>query len=694
MTRACAGPRIRPPRTHGTSKRFARLFAAVALAIAAVGLATSVEAQAGGAEAGATGTDVVAKDTLVRDTQRGFEVTVPAGWSQRPQGDALALADPEGQIHVWLLSVSGTDAAAGVAEAWGTVSPDFALEVANEVHPPVSGGIEQAVQLTYKTPQDRIVVAIGYLFEGRVYAALIDGTRDAFVKRQAQVSVAVSSFDILGRARTDLASQPARPLGATEADDLDAFIPGAMAEAGVPGAVVAVVENGRVVYQRAFGVKTSGRPEPMTLDTQLMIGSTTKTLTTLMMATLVDDGRMSWDTPAVDILPSFRVADPELSRTITMQNLVCACSGVPRRDYEFLFNADTLGAEDIVRSLAGFRFFTKFGETFQYSNQMVASAGYIAAVAAGGDPDAMLPGYARALQARVLSPIGMLDTTLSVRQVQARGDYATPHGQMLTGARTPIPLSQEALLTPVAPAGALWSTAPDMARYLRTLLAGGVAPDGRRIVSTAGLEHLWTPQVKMSANTSYALGWMVTETKGLRKVEHAGNTFGFTSGLALLPDKGIGAVVLTNARASNVFNEAVIRRVIDLAFAQDTAAGEADFHYALKVTADALAKAAAHESDAIDPQQVDGYLGRYHNDALGDLVLSFREGRFVADAGEFRTDLWRITGDDGPASFYAADPPLAGLRLELGRDADGAPTVSVVNPPDRYRFEPLPPAWR
>ncbi|MEJ2287654.1 MAG: serine hydrolase [Deinococcales bacterium] len=516
-----AGARLnhRSRRSGGHRRQVAGLrlsLLALVLVLGAVGPTTGARAQGASGEP-----QVAAQDTAIRDAQRGFEVTVPAGWSRWRQGEALALSGPDGQLHAWLVSVQGDDAAEGVSAAWRVVEPEFALEVADETHPPVSGGIEQAVQVVYKTAQDRVVFAIGYLFQGRVYAALLDGSRDAFVRRQAQISVVVSSFDILARTRIDLASQPAQPLGPAAVNDLDAFVPGAMAEAGVPGAVVAVVQNGRVVYERAFGVKRSGRPDPMTLDTQLMIGSTSKSLTTLMMATLVDDGLMRWDTPVVDILPSFRVADPELSRTITLQNLVCACSGVPRRDYEFILNARTLGAEDVVRSLAGFRFFTDFGETFQYSNQMVASAGYIAGVAAGGDPDALLPGYARALQARVLSPIGMLDTTISLRQVQARGDYATPHGQTLSGARIPIPLSQEALLMPVAPAGSVWSTVPDMARYLLTLLAGGVAPNGERVVSTAGLEHLWTPQDKISADTSYALGWMVTDDKGLRKIEHA-----------------------------------------------------------------------------------------------------------------------------------------------------------------------------
>jgi len=678
-TRAVQRTRRGGSASHPAAYRW--LLAAFILTVGALGLTFGARAQ----EAGG-GAQVAGQDTPLRDPQRGFGVTVPAGWSHQQQGEALALSGPDGQLHAWLVSVPADEVTAGIAAAWHVVVPDFAMDIANEVHPPVSGGIEQAAQLTYKSPPDRVVFAVGYLYRGRVFAVLMNGALNALARRQAQVSVLVSSFDVLGRVKTDLAAEPARALGPAAADDLDAFIPEAMTEADVPGAVVAVAQDGRVAYARAFGVKDAGGSEAMTLDTQLMIGSSAKSLTTLMMATLVDDRRMAWDTPVVDILPSFRVADPALSRTITMQNLVCACSGVPRRDYEFILNARTLGAEGVVRSLASFQFFTGFGETFQYSNQMVASAGYIAGVAAGGDPDAMLPGYAAALQARVLSPIGMLHTTLSFRQVEARGDYATPYGQSLSGARVPIPLSDEALLEPVAPAGVLWSTAPDMARYLLTLLAGGVAPNGRRVVSTANLDHLWTPQVKISANTSYGLGWMITDYKGLRKIEHAGNTFGFTSGLALLPDKGLGAVVLTNARASNLFNEAVIRRVIDLAFGQDTVAGEADFRYGLKVTADARAKAAAHESSHVDRAAVEDHLGSYHNEALGDLSLSFEGTRFIADVGEIRTALWTFTADDGAVHYLAADPPLAGFDLKLTRDADGAPTVTLSSPPDAYVF--------
>src|SRR5690606_10482055 len=143
------------------------------------------------------------------------------------------------------------------------------------------------------------------------------------------------------------------------------------------------------------GTRDPATGEPLTPDTHMMIGSIGKTMTTMLMATLVDDGLMQWDTPVVEILPEFEVADPTLTEQMTVRNLVCACTGVPRRDLELLFNANELSAEEIVESLATFEFFTDFGEAFQYSNQMVATGGYVAAAAAGGEYGNLYDAYAQ-----------------------------------------------------------------------------------------------------------------------------------------------------------------------------------------------------------------------------------------------------------------------------------------------------------
>src|SRR5690606_15235543 len=211
------------------------------------------------------------------------------------------------------------------------------------------------------------------------------------------------------------------------ADEFEQYVKDALADFGVPGASVAVVQDGEVAHLAGYGVKEVGGEQPITPTTQMMIGSVGKTMTSMLIATLVDDGALDWDTPVVDVLPRFAVADEALTQSLTIRNLLCACTGVPRRDFELAFNYDELSAEAVVESLREFEFFTDFGEAFQYSNQLVATAGYAAAAAAGAAYGELQSGYREALQARVLEPIGMADTTLDFETVETRGDFAHPH---------------------------------------------------------------------------------------------------------------------------------------------------------------------------------------------------------------------------------------------------------------------------
>src|SRR5690606_22805433 len=265
----------------------------------------------------------------------------------------------------------------------------------------------------------------------------------------------------------------------------------------------------------------------------------------------------------------FAVADPDLTQSITMRNLLCACTGVPRRDLELFFNRSELGAEGIVESLGTFEFFTDFGEAFQYSNQIVATAGYAAAAAAGAEYGDFFEGYVNALHERVLDPIGLYATALSMDEVVSKGEHAMAHEQnIVSGEYEPIGLENEDLLTPIAPAGSHWSTAMDMARYLITELQVGVTPDGARVVSEENLRETWEPQVPVSATESYGLGWFRGEWKGLERLYHGGNTLGFTSELTFVPQAGVGIVVLTNARNANTFTGAVTLRVLELIYDQ------------------------------------------------------------------------------------------------------------------------------
>ena len=127
---------------------------------------------------------------------------------------------------------------------------------------------------------------------------------------------------------------------------------------------------------------------------------------------------------------------------------------------------------------------------------MVAAGGFAVAVADGGSPTDLCHAYAIALRERVLNPIGMPRSTLALTQVVRDNNYATPHAEDITGVLHQLPLLEDNLwMIPVAPSGALWSSAREMVRYLQTELGRGVAPAGIRVVSEANLERTWQPGV-------------------------------------------------------------------------------------------------------------------------------------------------------------------------------------------------------
>lgn len=625
--------------------------------------------------------------TLYEDPSGRFTVPVPASWRVESAAGFVVLRDPEDAIKVYVVVVPGESAEEAIAAAWAVAEPSFSLAPAGATELPSVPGIDETISVSYDAGDQRIVETIGQRVDDQVYVLLFDASMDAVVRRSPQLQIIQTGFTIAGTEQADLANVRPATLTPELLGELEDYISEALEQAHIPGAAVAIVQDGQVAYLKGFGVRELGKDDPVTPDTLMMIGSATKSMTTMMMATLVDEQLMQWDTPAVDVLPTFAVSDPGLTRKITMGNLVCACTGVPRRDLEFLFNASSLTAEDIVASLRSLQFFTGFGEAFQYSNQMVATGGYLAGLAGSGRAGDLYGGYLEQMQQRVLDPIGMSHTTFAFEEVAASPDHATPHGLNATYEYSPLPLSVEQVVIPVAPAGGLWSTARDMARYLITELNEGVNPDGDRVLSAESLRTTWDPQVAVSADTSYGLGWYVDEYKGLQLLHHQGNTAGFTTELAFLPQSDLGIVVLANARASNHFNQAVRFRLFELAFGLPTE-HDAQFRFALESMAQMAQDMNAELQPGVDAEQVAPFLGSFTNQALGDITLSMAGDRLVLDAGEFAFELRPRVDETGATDYVADGPPLAGRSFELrpGSGPGAEPTVVLLWLPDDYTF--------
>jgi CubicO group peptidase (beta-lactamase class C family) len=508
----------------------------------------------------------------------------------------------------------------------------------------------------------------------------------------------------------DLTGVTPLPLTGERLATFASYVASALAELDVPGAAVGVIQGTETAFLQGFGVRELGRPEPVTPDTLLRIGSVTKSFSSLLAATLVDAGRLTWDTPLIELLPDFAVADADLTPRLTVRDAFCACSGLPRRDFEFIFNAHALTPELMIAGMAQLPLTAPYGTTYQYSNQMVGAGGFAAAVADGGAADDLGRAYTIALRERVLNPIGMPHTTYALTEVLAGNDYAVPHAEDITGTLHPFPLMvDDTWLVPVAPSGALWSSAREMARYVQTELGHGIAPDGVRIVSAESLEHTWQPGIALPAAPGtppemaafaqhYALGWVAGSYGGQRAIWHSGGTLGFSALVTFLPEADLGVVVLTNGSGNAAqLTYAIVFRLLELVFDQPESFDA--------LLAARLAGAAAGRDELlaqlgqVDPAAVTPFLGRYANPDLGDMTLTLLAGQLIFEADGMRSELRPQLGADGTvAGYLMVDPPLGGFPPQLTitlEEAGDRPHIVITVPADLgapdlvYPYEPV-----
>lgn len=466
---------------------------------------------------------------------------------------------------------------------------------------------------------------------------------------------------------TDLTGIAPQSLTGERRAQFEAYVADALLRFGVPGASIAVVQGGDVVYLNGFGVRAFGSTQAVDPDTMFMIGSVTKSMTTMLAATLVDDGHLTWDTRLVDLLPDFAVGDPELTKSLTVHDAFCNCAGIPGRDIELFFESNTFTPQGVVTALANVAPTASLGERFQYNNLLIGAAGYAVGVAAGGGAADVALAYDVALRERVLGPIGMTRSTFDPKEALSSGDYAVPHAADLSGTLQPVPLVSERSLLPVAPAGALWSNAREMARYVQTELAQGVAPDGTRVVSAENLEMTWAPGVALPSSPAlpsvltesqmnYGLGWSRGVYHGQRLISHSGGTYGFASEVAFLPEANLGIVILTNARTPfAAFNYAVQFRLLELLFDQPS-----EIDRQMSALVDTAQAAGAIEFGSLDAAAVAPFLGRYASPELGEVSISMRGDRLVMDAGELSSELRPRQTDGQEATVYLfQDPPMS-----------------------------------
>jgi CubicO group peptidase (beta-lactamase class C family) len=367
------------------------------------------------------------------------------------------------------------------------------------------------------------------------------------------------------------AEPPAPPGFAPLSDELwaelDGYVASSLVAFDVPGAAVALIQNGQVEHVGTYGVLGVDDPVPVDEATRFMIGSVTKSMTSTLAATLVSEGRLDWDDAVSDYLPGFAVSNPDWTPLVRVRDAFGHTSGVPRSDVSLFVDFHRpLGLTD---SIADIPALAAPGERFEYQNQVFAVGGFALARAAGAKHRnaEIARAYQRLMQRRVFQPLGMARTTFDFEAAIRDDNHASPHAfdPATSGARA-VPIGFERFALPVAPAGAVWASIEDMGRYFAMHLREGQSVDGVRVVSAAELLETHTEQTVFGGSTGYGLGWGVSETANGKLLAHGGGTTGFTSQVLGLTSLDFGTVILTNSVDGVLFMSAVNRRLTDLAF--------------------------------------------------------------------------------------------------------------------------------
>jgi CubicO group peptidase (beta-lactamase class C family) len=437
-------------------------------------------------------------------------------------------------------------------------------------------------------------------------------------------------------------AQAQSPAPTAPPSDLDAYVTSSMKTFDVPGMAVAIVKDGKVVVAKGYGVRKLGDPTPVDEFTLFGIGSNTKAFTTAALATLIDEGKLSWDDPVYQRLPGFVMYDPYVSHEMTIRDLLTHRSGMGLGEGDLLFwPHSTYTRDEIIYKLRFMKPASSFRSHYAYDNLLYMTAGQIIPAVTGTSWDDYI-------QQRIFAPLGMTHSTVTNANIKPGDNVAFPHSRM----DDKLQVIHFEALDNAGPAGSINSCAADMAKWVQLQLnrgkltdPSGPGKDGRLFTEQRSRE-MWTPQTilpignpppalaGLKANfADYALGWMLRDYHGRKLVGHTGGVAGFVSRVMLVPDENLGVVVLTNAEESGAF-DSILYHVLDHYF-QVPPTDWISAYKSLKDTeekeaAEAMKQAeGARAADSKPSLPLEKYAGVYTDAWYGPISIRMENGALV-----------------------------------------------------------------
>jgi D-alanyl-D-alanine carboxypeptidase len=331
-----------------------------------------------------------------------------------------------------------------------------------------------------------------------------------------------------------------RPKAATLEEAIDQCVEFNMLRLDAPGAAVAVILDGELIYESGYGVKNRDGDDPVDPDTIFRIGSVTKMMTAAAVMQQVELGRVDLDAPVTDYIPEFEVGGRWPANRITVWHTLTHTTGFPDRVNDWGAVDGNAALSIWAQGQGEMELHAPPGSFWNYSNPNYMIAGLVAERASGTP-------YRDLLKNSLWEPAGMHSTTFDPDEVVASGNYSHGHFYDSGTSRWELVDPRDFDSWTAGPAGMTFSTVEDLVRWALLLMDGGGPVLSPRSAAMMQHPHQW---MHYTPDLSYGFGIMIEEYQGLDVRQHGGNVTGYGTYLLWVPERRFAVALLTNVSSS------------------------------------------------------------------------------------------------------------------------------------------------
>jgi len=411
----------------------------------------------------------------------------------------------------------------------------------------------------------------------------------------------------------------------------DSYMETILKDWNIAGAGVGIVYKDKLVFAKGYGYREYEQKLPVTSKTLFQIASNTKLFTTVSIGMLVDQGKLDWDKPVRNYVPSIEFYNNDLNNSVTIRDMLSHRTGISRHD--MIWYKSDFSRKELFERLKYLEPSQPLRQGFLYNNLMYVGAGYIIELLSSKTWETFV-------QENILNPLEMKSTVFTVKEMEKNPDHGVPYNEKRDTTllyKIPIYEDQQA----VGPAGAIISNIEDMSNWLITLMNNGkfknrqVIPE--RIVKTtleptvalpnSGLENKGYKEI---LNSNYGMGRGTLSYRGHFMTNHGGALPGFYSQVSAMPYDSIGVIVFVigdqGSSLSNIIPYNIFERLLGLDLTPWSERGLKDQKEGKKLGKEGRSKSGSEIISGTKPShQLTDYIGQYQNPAYGIINITLAD---------------------------------------------------------------------